>query len=220
MSTLNCEIGMRPKGMRQKWFGRPGLRLVLLFIILACALPVLPGGAPAKEEISPAGEPAASSHSYSPSSASRPFPGVRQGYAARGKEVASASTRGPAADWHAGSIRSKEYENGTREETLRWGKYSVQFFHYSDERLVDVARILDGKGRLRFEVRHSKLVGPLDEYGSLLMDFNGDGGSGIAHTGLVRRGILLLHRISFRPQGRAQEHFDLSGRRVPSVQGQ
>ncbi len=51
----------------------------------------------------------------------------------------------------------------------------VQFFHYSDERLVDVARILDGKGRLRFEVRHSKLVGPLDEYGSLLMDFNGDG---------------------------------------------
>jgi hypothetical protein len=77
-------------------------------------------------------------------------------------------------------VESKQHENGTKEETLRWGEYTVAFFHYPNDRypnnrLADVAQIRDSKGRVRIEVRHHKILGPLDEGGAVLRDFNGDG---------------------------------------------
>jgi hypothetical protein len=72
-------------------------------------------------------------------------------------------------------VESRDHPNGTKEETLHWGDYAVVFFHYPNDRLADVAQIRDSKGRVRVEVRHHKLLGPLNEGGAVLRDFNGDG---------------------------------------------
>jgi hypothetical protein len=79
------------------------------------------------------------------------------------------------ADSAIAPVESKQHENGTKEETLRWGEYTVAFFHDPNDRLADVAQIRDSKGRVRIEVRHDKILGPLDAGGAVPRDFNGDG---------------------------------------------
>jgi hypothetical protein len=53
-----------------------------------------------------------------------------------------------------------QHENGTVEEVLPWGEYTVHFFHYGRKELADVAQIQDGSGAIRFEVWDDHLLGP------------------------------------------------------------
>jgi hypothetical protein len=52
------------------------------------------------------------------------------------------------------------HENGTVEEVLPWGEYTVHFFRYGREELADVAQIQDGAGEVRFEVWDTHVLGP------------------------------------------------------------
>ncbi len=67
-------------------------------------------------------------------------------------------------------------ENGTTEQTLRWGAYTVKFFHYMNPALADAVQIRDQTGRVLREVRAERIVGP--DFGPefpILEDINGDG---------------------------------------------
>ena len=64
-----------------------------------------------------------------------------------------------------------QYENGTVEKTLRWGAYTVKFFHYVNEALADAVQIRDVKGRVLREVRAPRIV----DSDAVLEDVNGDG---------------------------------------------
>ncbi len=69
-----------------------------------------------------------------------------------------------------------ERENGTTEQTLRWGAYTVKFFHYANPALADAVQIRDQTGRVLREVRAERIVGP--DFGPefpILEDINGDG---------------------------------------------
>jgi hypothetical protein len=64
-----------------------------------------------------------------------------------------------------------QYENGTVEKTLRWGAYTVRFFHYVNEALADAVQIRDSKGRVMREVRAPRIV----DSDAVFEDVNRDG---------------------------------------------